>query len=304
MKKNLSEILNEKIKFESLKNEFEILLSNKKNEEMKNNFEFNSTIDEKQEKINSLKEELKKSREDLGSADSSILSLEKQLKEISEEKNYFEKEKNSLEKLINEKNNFALGREEELKFSIVKKEKEISIIEEKLKDAIDACQISDSKLRILENEIKQFHAERNISQIEIENLKILNNETEERFRNEKNNLLTESESRIKLFSEELQTAVKDLGSANSIILTQKQKCFEIEKEKNNLSSELTKLRKEFDENRLDIGQSEEELNKILSENEIKISKLQESHSVRLSDVESEMTHCRVEREHLRKRVRT
>ena len=304
MKENLSEVLIEKIKFESLKNELEIILLNKKNEETNNNLEFNSSLDEKQEKINFLNEELKKSREDLGSADSSILSLENQLKEISEEKFSFEKQKNYLEETIKEKNNFACSREEEIKSTMAEKEKEISIIQEKLKCAIGTCQSSDSRLLILEDDIKQLHLERNKSQLEIEKLMNLNSECKDRFLNEKNSLLSENESRINFISEELQNAVKELGSANSKILSQKQKCFEIEKEKNNLLSELSKLRKEFDANRLDIGQSEEELKKLLSENEMKISILKESHSVRLSDVESEMTHCRVEREHLRKRVRT
>ena len=301
MKENLSEVLIEKIKFESLKNELEIILLNKENEETNINLEFNSSLDEKQEKINFLNEELKKSREDLGSADSSILSLENQLKVISEEKFSFEKQKNNLEETIKEKEN---SRDEEIKSTMAEKEKEISIIQEKLKCAISTCQSSDSRLLILEDDIKQLHLERNKSQLEIEKLMYSNSESNERFQNEKNSLLSENESRINFISEELQNAVKELGSANSKILSQKQKCFEIEKEKNNLLSELSKLRKEFDANRLDIGQSEEELKKLLSENEMKIATLKESHSVRLSDVESEMTHCRVEREHLRKRVRT
>ena len=56
MKENLSEVLIEKIKFESLKNDLEMILLNKKNEETNNNLKFSSSLDEKQEKINFLNE--------------------------------------------------------------------------------------------------------------------------------------------------------------------------------------------------------------------------------------------------------
>ena len=303
-------MLKEKSEIELQKNNIEILLLLRQKEDTEINLKFNISMNEKEDKINMLQKELQKFHEELGLSTSSLLSLQEKIKIIEEEKNYFEEQKNYLEESIDEKNLFfqkinkdACDRDEKLKRIMDEKEKEILRIEEKLQYSVESYQSIDSRLRTSEDVVKTLQQENNIMQLEIDKLQNDLREAKENFQDEKNYLLSDNENKINLISEKLQIAIEDLESANSTVSLQKQKCFEIEKDKNIISSELMKLRRELDECRLEVSKSEEELNSIMSENENQILNLKQSHGVRLSDVESEMTHCRIEREHLRKRVR-